>query len=82
MAGASDTRAYRPRRLARRRTNIIKVGFITPRSGALAAFGEPDPFVLDMVRKAVADGISAGGKTFKVEISTATRNQTRPGRGN
>src|SRR5271154_1075701 len=48
--------------------NIIKVGFITPRSGALAAFGEPDPFVLDMVRKAVADGISAGGKTFKVEI--------------
>jgi branched-chain amino acid transport system substrate-binding protein len=48
--------------------NIIKVGFITPRSGALAAFGEPDPFVLDMVRKAMADGVSAGGKTFKVEI--------------
>ena len=48
--------------------NVVKVGFITPRSGALAAFGEPDPFVLGMVRKAVANGISAAGKTYKVEI--------------
>ena len=37
-------------------------------SGALAGFGEPDPFVLGLARKALADGISAGGKTYKVEI--------------
>src|ERR1700689_4480476 len=48
--------------------DVIKIGFITPRSGALAAFGEPDGFVLDLARKAVANGLPAGGKTYKVEI--------------
>ena len=48
--------------------DVIKIGFITPRSGALAAFGEPDGFVLDLARKALAGGLSAGGKTYKVEI--------------
>jgi branched-chain amino acid transport system substrate-binding protein len=48
--------------------DTIKIGFITPRSGALAAFGEPDAFVLDTARKLLATGISAGGKTYKVEI--------------
>ena len=48
--------------------DVIKVGFITPRTGALAGFGEPDPFVLGLARKALADGLSAGGKTYKVEI--------------
>jgi ABC-type branched-subunit amino acid transport system substrate-binding protein len=48
--------------------DVIKVGFITPRTGALAGFGEPDPFVLGLARKALADGISAGDKTYKVEI--------------
>jgi len=48
--------------------DVIRIGFITPRSGALAGFGEPDGFVLDSARKILADGISAGGKTYKVEI--------------
>ncbi len=48
--------------------NTIKVGFITPRSGALAGFGEPDGFVLGVARKALGDGLTAGGKTYKVEI--------------
>jgi len=48
--------------------DVIKIGFITPRSGALAAFGEPDGFVLDLARKALAGGLPAGGKTYKVEI--------------
>ena len=42
-------------------SETIKIGFITPRSGALAAFGETDAFVLDTSRKLLADGISAGG---------------------
>ena len=48
--------------------DTIKIGFITPRSGALAAFGEPDAFVLEAARKILADGISAGGKGYKIEI--------------
>jgi branched-chain amino acid transport system substrate-binding protein len=48
--------------------DVIKVGFVTPRTGALAAFGEPDPFVLELARKTLADGLSASGKNYKVEI--------------
>lgn len=48
--------------------DVIKIGFITPRSGALAGFGEPDGFVLDVARKALGNGLTAGGKTYKVEI--------------
>ena len=45
--------------------DVIKIGFITPRSGALAAFGEPDGFVLDLARKAVANGLWPGAKPTK-----------------
>ena len=48
--------------------DVIKVGFISPRTGALAGFGEPDPFVFELARKALSGGLSAGGKTYKVEI--------------
>jgi branched-chain amino acid transport system substrate-binding protein len=46
----------------------LKIGFISPRSGALAGFGEADPFVLDLVRKKYAQGIAIGGATYAVEI--------------
>ena len=49
-------------------SDTIRIGFITPRSGALAAFGEPDAFVLETARKILADGLSAGGKSYKIEI--------------
>jgi branched-chain amino acid transport system substrate-binding protein len=49
-------------------SDVIKVGFISPRTGALAGFGEPNSFVFDLARKALANGITAGGKTYKVEI--------------
>jgi branched-chain amino acid transport system substrate-binding protein len=48
--------------------DTLKVGFISPRSGPLAGFGEPDPYVLGLVRKALAKGFDVGGKTFAVEI--------------
>lgn len=46
----------------------LKIGFISPRSGPLAAFGEADPFILDLVRKAVASGVSLAGETRAIEI--------------
>ena len=46
----------------------LKVGFISPRTGPLAGFGETDGYVLDLARKALADGIELGGKKFSVEI--------------
>ena len=46
----------------------LKVGFISPRTGPLAGFGQTDGYVLDLARKALADGIELGGKKFSVEI--------------
>lgn len=43
---AGGTRAYA------QAADTIRVGFISPRTGALAAFGEPDPYVVERARGA------------------------------
>lgn len=48
--------------------DTLKVGFISPRTGPLGGFGETDGYVLDLARKALANGLHAGGKTWKVDI--------------
>jgi branched-chain amino acid transport system substrate-binding protein len=48
--------------------NVLKIGFISPRTGALAGFGETDGYVLEVARKALAQGLTIGGKTYQVEI--------------
>ncbi len=53
---------------ARASDRVVKIGFISPETGPIAAFGEADGFVLDGVRKALADGIEIAGKRHPVEI--------------
>jgi len=48
--------------------NVLKIGFVSPRTGALAGFGETDGYVLDLARKAFAKGLSIGDKTYEVQI--------------
>lgn len=48
--------------------DTLKVGFISPRTGPLAGFGETDGYVLEVVRKALANGIDIAGKNYAVEI--------------
>ncbi|MGO7591634.1 ABC transporter substrate-binding protein [Rhizobium leguminosarum] len=48
--------------------DTLKVGFISPRTGPLGGFGETDGYVLELARRALANGLQAGGKTWKVEI--------------
>ncbi|MDB5522949.1 MAG: transporter substrate-binding protein [Rhizobium sp.] len=48
--------------------DTLKVGFISPRTGPLAGFGETDGYVLDVVRKALEKGTEIGGKSYAVEI--------------
>jgi branched-chain amino acid transport system substrate-binding protein len=48
--------------------DTLKIGFISPRTGPLAGFGETDGYVLDVARKAFEKGIEIGGKTYAVEI--------------
>jgi branched-chain amino acid transport system substrate-binding protein len=47
---------------------VVKIGYISPRSGPFAGFGEGDDYVLGATRKILADGLTSGGKTYKVEI--------------
>jgi branched-chain amino acid transport system substrate-binding protein len=46
----------------------IKIGFVTPKTGPLAAFAEPDDFVLGHIRKLIADGITVNGTNHPVQI--------------
>ncbi|KAA9158271.1 ABC transporter substrate-binding protein [Amycolatopsis acidicola] len=46
----------------------LTIGFVSPRTGSTAGFGEPDGYVLDLVRKAFANGLQLGGKNYAVEI--------------
>ncbi|MGO4569679.1 ABC transporter substrate-binding protein [Rhizobium sp. 2YAF20] len=48
--------------------DTIKVGFISPRTGPLAGFGQTDGYVLDLAKKALTGGFQSGGKNWKVEI--------------
>ncbi len=49
-------------------SDTIKIGFVSPRTGPLGGFGESDPYVLELARKSLANGLTAGGKKYKVEI--------------
>ena len=46
----------------------LKVGYVSPETGALAAFGETDAFAVDEIRKKIQGGIMSGGVTRPVEI--------------
>ena len=48
--------------------DVIKIGFITRAPARSPRLASPTRFVLELARKALADGLSAGGKTYKVEI--------------
>ena len=56
------------RPLAHDAASTLKLGFISPRSGPLAGFGEPDPYVLSLARTALAKGLKIGGNTYSVTI--------------
>jgi branched-chain amino acid transport system substrate-binding protein len=57
----------------------IKIGFISPRTGPLGSFGEPDPYALGLARKKLARGIVVGGKRYAVKIIDKD-NQSSPPR--
>jgi branched-chain amino acid transport system substrate-binding protein len=46
----------------------LKIGFVSPRTGATAGFGEPDAYVLDLARKAFAAGLTIGGTAYEVQV--------------
>src|SRR5574337_1462376 len=57
-----------PRIFAAGPAKEIRLGYISPRSGPLGAFNECDSYMLPLVRKALAKGLSIGGETYRVTI--------------
>jgi branched-chain amino acid transport system substrate-binding protein len=75
VSGCSPGPAARPDR-------SIKLGYVSPQSGPLAAFGEADNFVLNDLRPLFDKGVKIGTATYGVEVhvrdsqSNPTRAQT------
>lgn len=48
--------------------NTIKIGYVSPQTGPLAVFAEPDAFTLAEIKRSLAGGVKVAGKTYAVEI--------------
>ena len=57
----------------------IKIGYVSPKSGPLAAFAEADDFVLGGFREVVKNGVKIGSQTYQVEVVTKD-SQSNPNR--
>jgi branched-chain amino acid transport system substrate-binding protein len=54
--------------VVRAQGRAIKIGLVTPATGPLAIFAEPDAFVLAEFKKAVGAGIKIGSQTHAVDV--------------
>jgi branched-chain amino acid transport system substrate-binding protein len=54
----------------------IKIGFVSPITGATAGFGEPDPYVIGLAKTAFKNGLMIGGTNYSVEIVTRDSQST------
>jgi branched-chain amino acid transport system substrate-binding protein len=52
-----------------RAAKSIRLGYVSPRTGPLAAFAEADDFVIKSFMGTVKDGLKIGGETYSVEVS-------------
>ena len=57
-------------------SGAIKIGFVSPITGATAGFGEPDPYVIALARNAFKNGLMIGGTNYSVEIVTRDSQST------
>src|SRR6266478_9254466 len=57
----------------------IKIGYVSPKSGPLAAFAEADDFVLGEFRKFVKDGLKVGSQIYPIAVVTKD-SQSNPNR--
>ena len=47
---------------------VLKIGFVSPRTGSTAGFGEPDGYVLDVAKKALSTGLTIGGTPYEIQV--------------
>lgn len=65
-AAVAATGVFAPALHAQART--IRVGYVTPQTGPLAAFAEVDDFIIEGVLQAVSAGIQSGSATYTIEV--------------
>ena len=53
----------------------LKLGFVSPQTGPLAAFAEADNYNLGLVRDKLKGGLKIGGSTYDVEIVVKDRDR-------
>src|SRR6059036_3942021 len=53
---------------ANAQSKVIKIGYVSPRTGPLAGFGEADEFIIAGLEKALADGVAIGGKRHPIKL--------------
>lgn len=59
--------------------DTIRIGYLTHRTGPFAPFAEADAFILENAAKALAGGLTVGGKKYRVEF-VARDDQSNPDR--
>ena len=57
----------------------IKIGYVSPETGALSIFGQSNSYVISQVRAALAKGLTIGGKKYGVEIISKDSQSTSNG---
>src|SRR5262245_12208459 len=65
--GALAAPWIQPRR-AEAQGRVLKIGFVSPQTGPIAAFGEADGFIVAGVRRALRDGLTIAGVKYRVDI--------------
>ena len=57
----------------------IKLGYVSPQTGPLAAFAEADNFIISNFKATVKDGLTIGGKKYPVDV-VVKDSQSNPNR--
>src|SRR4249920_3122050 len=75
-AGLAATAVFAP---AVRAAKTLKLGYVSPQTGPLAAFAEADNFVISNFANTVKDGVKVGSATLPVEVAVKD-SQSNPNR--
>src|SRR6476659_10049486 len=62
-----------------RAADSLKLGYVSPQTGPLAAFAEADQFILGQIREIVKSGLDINGTNYAVEI-VVKDSQSNPNR--
>ena len=61
---------------ANAQSRVIKIGFVNPQTGPLAAFGEPTAFLIEHARKATGGTVDVAGKKLEFQVITRDSQST------